>query len=78
MKRIGNREQENVSELRSRRRTTRGSERCSGAFDSERERERERESVAVRALSRLCIGLLGRRRRRRRRRKGLTTRKSRT
>jgi len=45
MKRLGNREQENASERRSRRRTTRGSERCSGAFDSERERERERERV---------------------------------
>jgi len=53
MKRIGNREQENVSELRSRRRTTRGSERCSGAFDSERERERERESGSASSLKAL-------------------------
>jgi hypothetical protein len=51
MKRLGNREQENASERRSRRRTTRGSERCSGAFDSERERERERERVCGSASS---------------------------
>jgi hypothetical protein len=53
MKRIGNREQENASERRSRRRTTRGSERCNGAFDSERERERERECGSASSLKAL-------------------------